>query len=180
LNIGFSRFSTPQPPPKGEILRFAKNLLAVVSPFGGGWGGGLRKAQIFNFMALWRKLWAIQNLLENLSKLVCAFPPKGEILRFAKNLLAVVSPFGGGWGGGLRKAQIFNFMALWRKLWAIQNLLENLSKLVCAFPPKGEILRFAKNLLAVVSPFGGGWGVDYARHKSLILSSVSQIDDNAK
>ena len=104
MNIRFSRCSTPQPPPKGEIEVGApppKGEIEVGAP-----------------------------------------PPKGEIEV----------------GAPPPKGEIE----------------------VGAPPPKGEIGRekfFAKRR---ISPFGGGWGVEHARHKSLILFQMQKLSKNQK
>ena len=104
MNICFSRCSTPQPPPKGEIEVGARPPKGEIE--------------------------------------VGARPPEGEIevgARPPKGEIEVGAP-----------------------------------------PPKGEIGRekfFAKRR---ISPFGGGWGVEHARHKSLILFQMQKLSKNQK
>ena len=47
-------------------------------------------------------------------------------------------------------------------------------------PSKGGDSSLREELLAVVSPFGGGWGVEHARRKSLILFQMQKLSKSLK
>ena len=87
--------STPQPPPKGEILRFAKNFSRPISPFGG------------------RAPTSISPFGGRAPTSISPFGGRAptSISPFGGGAPTSISPFGGGWGVEQREKQIFkNFL----------------------------------------------------------------------